>query len=778
MNNDKNCILGITFNDEWEFEDLKSDLLEEFEQSLEAASGFFSARQSPVRFNLDQRANSAPSSPSRVSNVQNKIDKFESFIALNYPNKVKIMTYKKEIEILANSRNASKAWVTRTLNSLLIHKTESTLNDEVFEIKSESIKRYIKTIEEKETQIAAVYDANNVTPESSERKHSLDTTFNFIDNTLVSLSEMKVYLVKLKESAGVDPGTASNDSKAIAKAIRDSNSQFARIKLDCPVFMGNHNDKFDFVNWLAQYDTVMSANKNMSDCYKLSYLQSKAQGDAGKFIKHLELKDENYEVALELLKKHFLDIEYIRDELIKKILILKPEYDPEYNKTLQYLAEIKNIVNDLNRHYAADFSFNPPVNANPSIQTGGYYMLSQIVFSKLSIEMQKGLINESHSCYPTFDLIFDLSNKVINVINKTKKQKPNQTQAGTGSSSGKPSVNSNSVNNSTLNFSTNSNVNSNSVSNGAFVLHCRFCNLDGHSNLYCTTYDTYEKRKDRCLALGLCLQCTSLKHSTDDCYGKLNKLFNPCRFCKAHNHVGAMCQKRTSYSPKGSAITRVCLSTEVEDCSNFLLPVFTIVMEGPNGEPIKFNTLLDTCSSRTYISKKIANKLDLDKNKLNRVEYEVKTFLKSENKHFREATVQVNLPSGRYNVVPVLIDDDFDMDLKIRNLNIAISNIKNANLQLAAEYSEFSDTISIDGLVGVDILQYIGDMRVVKCLNGSAYQIATGLIPYGNISHFLFSHQIVTQNPAKIENNFRTIVSRAKCSPLHLNLALEPKATY
>ena len=373
MNNDKNCRLDITFNDKWEFEDLKSDLLEEFEQSLEVASGFLSARQSPVRFALDQRAYSAPSSPSRVSNVQNKIDKFESFIAVNYPNKVRIMSgYKKEIEILANSRNASKAWVTRTINSLHTHKTESTLNDEVLEIKSESIKRYIKTIEEKESQIAAVYDANGVQPETTERKHSLDTTFSFIDNTLVSLSEMKLYLIKLKESEGDASGNASSDSKAIAKAIRDSNSQFAKIKLDCPVFLGNHTDKFDFVNWLAQYDTVMSANKNMSDCYKLKYLQSKAQGDAGTFIKHLELKDENYEVALELLKKHFLDIEYIRDELIKKILILKPEYDPEYNKTKQYLAEIKNIVNDLNRHYEADFSFNEPVNGNPSLQTGIY----------------------------------------------------------------------------------------------------------------------------------------------------------------------------------------------------------------------------------------------------------------------------------------------------------------------------------------------------------------------------------------------------------------------
>ena len=78
---------------------------------------------------------------------------------------------------------------------------------------------------------------------------------------------------------------------------------------------------------------------------------------------------------------------HIRDELIKKILTWRPEYDPEYNKTKQYLAEFKNIVNDLKKHYAADFTATPPVGPNPAILTGGYYMLSQIVLSKLSNEM-------------------------------------------------------------------------------------------------------------------------------------------------------------------------------------------------------------------------------------------------------------------------------------------------------------------------------------------------------------------------------------------------------
>ena len=112
---------------------------------------------------------------------------------------------------------------------------------------------------------------------------------------------MSVYLQKLKVSEGGVPDGTGSDSKALVKAILDSNSQFAKIKIDCPVFLDNHIDKFEFVNWLAQYDTVMYANKNFKNSYKLKFLQTKAQGDAGLYIKHLELTDDNYQVAIDLL---------------------------------------------------------------------------------------------------------------------------------------------------------------------------------------------------------------------------------------------------------------------------------------------------------------------------------------------------------------------------------------------------------------------------------------------------------------------------------------------
>ena len=43
-------------------------------------------------------------------------------------------------------------------------------------------------------------------------------------------------------------------------------------------------------------------------------------------------------------------------------------------------------------------------------------------FDKFSSELQMGIILKAGTCYPTFDQIYDMSNEVINVINKTWKK--------------------------------------------------------------------------------------------------------------------------------------------------------------------------------------------------------------------------------------------------------------------------------------------------------------------------------------------------------------------
>ena len=44
---------------------------------------------------------------------------------------------------------------------------------------------------------------------------------------------------------------------------------------------------------------------------------------------------------------------------------------------------------------------------------------SRLDFDKFSSELQMGIILKAGTCYPTFDQIYDMSNEVINVINKT-----------------------------------------------------------------------------------------------------------------------------------------------------------------------------------------------------------------------------------------------------------------------------------------------------------------------------------------------------------------------
>ena len=44
---------------------------------------------------------------------------------------------------------------------------------------------------------------------------------------------------------------------------------------------------------------------------------------------------------------------------------------------------------------------------------------SRLDFDKFSSELQMGIILKAGTCYPTFNQIYDMSNEVINVINKT-----------------------------------------------------------------------------------------------------------------------------------------------------------------------------------------------------------------------------------------------------------------------------------------------------------------------------------------------------------------------
>ena len=64
-------------------------------------------------------------------------------------------------------------------------------------------------------------------------------------------------------------------------------------------------------------------------------------------IVNLEQTYANYQIALDILESKYLDEEFIKDELFKKLLNAKPEFHVEYEKTRVFIQRTMNNLEDL-----------------------------------------------------------------------------------------------------------------------------------------------------------------------------------------------------------------------------------------------------------------------------------------------------------------------------------------------------------------------------------------------------------------------------------------------
>ena len=196
--------------------------------------------------------------------------------------------------------------------------------------------------------------------------------------------------------------------------------------------------------------------------------------------------------------------------------------------------------------------------------------------------------------------------KVINTVVRNRRKKPmtKSNKSGNSNKSWQTKTNNNSAA-PILNFA----MAEGGTPAKPAVLHCRFCNVNGHSNLHCPNYLSCEDRIKKCKELKICFHCSSLKHDASACPGLQHRLYRACKFCGSKQHIAALCSKRAAVVPNvipKPTQNYACLTTNVGQKSNFLLPVLSITMQGRGGEKITFNALFDTASSRSYINPKVA----------------------------------------------------------------------------------------------------------------------------------------------------------------------------
>ena len=647
---------------------------------------------------------------------------------------------------LNNSKRGYKASITASLNKLQ--------NTDIKVIPHQFYSHQINKIEQSLSKIDTINNEIYQLCAEQSIEINLEADSKYEADIHMNLAALAHAVEQNKLESKVDINNESSLNNSIVEAISTVQNSSMVPKMHCIKFNGLSSDKFAFKNFMASFENCVGNLR--SDSAKLSYLRSVVTDYAFSLISHLTISDANYTIAVNLLRVEFMDNEFITDEIFREIINFNIKFDNDFSTTKKFLAKTRANLFELNNTFNLDFL---------SSRSAGNKLMSHIIFSKLPLPIKRELIRIENNNYPSLDTIFSQYQNVIRALLKTNRVKVSVAQEANNKvpsiNKVKKSLNTKVENRPTLeNFT----IKSNKIQERVFK--CKFCSTVGqHSMLNCNKYETYDTRKNRCIELNMCHLCSSMKHSAENC---VNKLSFPCKYCSSTAHISALCPE---FKMVKSVNANVCLNTGISE-NLYLLPIIQLTVKFSN-KSHSFNVLLDSGSQRTYFSEKVLNHLKINKDRLTDVPYEVRTYLSSEIKSLKEIVVNVGIGNGEMLPLPVLIDNKFNLKFEIADFQKALYNFKNMNIPLAASFDQ-SNAVEVDGLIGIDYIQFLNPIKQVKLMHGSAFEIDNKICPFGNIIHFLYPNQVT---PVSYKNKEKINVTNNESNNNVSNVQIKPKSS-
>ena len=293
---------------------------------------------------------------------------------------------------------------------------------------------------------------------------------------------------------------AISSSSDVPKTLQGASDCKVKLPdLKCDNFSGEGATNLQYHNFISQFNNIVGNRVNLAKSTKLTYLLSYLKGYAYKIVQHLQITDDNYDVAIELLRNEFLNKPALIDELFKKLLEMKPKYDVTYLETKLYISEIRCILSDLKNY-----------DINLVTDESAKIFLSHIVFSKLPPPFRQELVRKLNENFPNIEDIFDNYVDVVKTLNmkSVRYDAPNVNK--TFQPRKKPYNESDHGQKKYSNFDHGSTKTYSTTNSNAdqYKRNCKFCNSSAHNMSRCTKYPTTEARVARCRELELCTHCT------------------------------------------------------------------------------------------------------------------------------------------------------------------------------------------------------------------------------------------------------------------------------
>lgn len=687
-----------------------------------------------------------------------------------------IRSLEEQVKPLRRSRGIIKRKITLLLKPFLeeSHKeSSSSLLDTVLEevnLRLSEVRQYDNDIEAQICGSALMkHDTTFLNEEIAKSSH-----YHLQIQKIVHETRPADNVSTLKSSASSQEGD-SVSRKELHSILKNFKPQ-QEIKipaLKCQNFSGAE-DKHAFRSFLLSFENVYGCRKDISDAAKLQYLKSHLQNYALKDIQHLTNVNENYAVAIKILKEVYLDVPFLVDTILHKIDSSPVLDNKNLEETRFFVSEVRAHLHEL-KEFDLDFL---------KEGTAGNKLISHLVVDKLPPIFLRELKLKTQIEYPSINLILSDYMNILKSLERTgnrtaggskekhksasSQQKSSYKERRTSSFNTAASMKSHKE---TKTSNTKESTSPSTSSGGGFssasstAAECKLCN-GKHSMTGCDVYTTASSRRERCIELGMCANCSSKKHVSAKCPAKRFGLSRPCGICKSGAHITALCSSKAKSKVKNDhqvpnpsssqsssepqefvedenvSSNHLCINTG-NTSSAQILP--TISLKIKRGEKIvTARAILDLGSQITFFNGCILNKLGLEINSLPVHESKIKTFLGEQVRSFHTVDLEMNICCSNFVKKSIFIDPELDVGFEVKGLMGAINNVSYSGYHVADRFyvgRHGSSVSSVDGLLGIDVISHMKHFKIVDCLKGKAIETCHGFVPFGPAKSFLTPSQ-------------------------------------
>ena len=492
-------------------------------------------------------------------------------------------------------RGGHKAHLTKMIGEIetLLSSTDPDRDDRLFAYKG-CLERKADVITKLDSQILDEVDPDSIA-EEIEAAEEIQTEIQM----MIVKIDRKLAPTKVKQERSAGSGSSSTNA---AGSERDITSQMRHMKLP------KYEIKFDgdpkkYRAFRDSFDVAVMRYSALSDVERFTYLQSFLTGDAATAIEGLEITERNFKEALQILEERFGNKQVIVNSHIEQLVSITSV------ATSEDVREVRALHDKIEIHLR-------------SLRTLGVDPESHglLLVPLLKRKLPSDIILLLSRKFDSNVELWKISDMMMELKREIEARERSRTEDDCQKVSTKrpPKF-----------PSTVEGLMAQNESKKAVI--CPYCEKKGHYPDQCRTITDPDKRKAILTEKKRCFLCTRANHIVPKCQAKRN-----CMKCKGKHHTSLCKGQREDNGDADAgagagaggdnadvAVVAATVSSSSESLkkqqkaklrNSVLLMTACTIISNPSNDSMAVwcRLILDDCAQRSYITKRLQNKLGLE----------------------------------------------------------------------------------------------------------------------------------------------------------------------